>query len=100
MGSASVVIGGRSNVLAWTLETGTGSLPARSTVTVLPPTGEFTDAQLVASVSSISLARLIPSPLAVAPDVPDARLRDMTSGSVRSPGRTCRLNFLLPNPAP
>ena len=43
-------------------------------MTCLPATGEPSDAQFVASVSSISVAMLMPSPLAVAPLALDARL--------------------------
>ena len=63
--------------------------PARSTVTSLPATGLPSEAQLVASSSSISLARLMPSPDAEAPAPLDARLvRIFTWRSRTWPGFT------------
>src|SRR5205823_5671604 len=63
LGSAASA--GRSMALTW--RCCTCRRPANCTVTCLPATGDPREAQFVASVSSISLSRLTPSPLAVAP---------------------------------
>ena len=73
--------------------------PSSSTVTCLPATGEPSDAQFVASVSSISAPRVTPSPVAVAPFVLDARLSGMLTVKSRSwPARTVSVVRTWPKP--
>ena len=63
----------RSIALTWMRRTlWNGLLGSSRTVTCLPAIGEPSDAQFVASVSSINLAKLTPSPVAVAPRVLEA----------------------------
>ena len=64
--------------LTWTRRTSCPP-PARSTTTPLPVDGRSSDAQLVASSSSISRAMLTPSPVAVAPAAAEARLVGMVT---------------------
>jgi hypothetical protein len=45
----------------------------------LPATADSSEAQLVASVSSISLPRLMPSPVAVAPVAAEARFAGIST---------------------
>ncbi len=71
------------------------------TVTCLPAAGDPSEAQFVASVSSISFARLIPSPLAVAPFALEARLRSIWTRRSRVwPAPNEAVSRAAPKPSP
>ena len=72
---------------------------SRRTVTWRPWTAAPSEAQLVASVSSMSLSRSTPSPLAVAPLCAEARLRGSSTVRVRWPPRKRWLRRLAPKPS-
>ena len=72
--SASPVIAGRSMALTFTRLTVCGASPGSATVSCRPATPS-SEAQFVASVSSTTRSRLTPSPVTVAPDAVEARLR-------------------------
>jgi hypothetical protein len=70
-------------------------------MTCFPSTAPVSEAQLVASVSSISGPRLTPSPDAVAPLALEATLRDMVTGMSRTcPGLNEKVNRFEPKPFP
>src|SRR5690606_41424583 len=87
--------------LTWTRRILTGRSPARSTTTDLPAGAPVSEAQLVASVSSMSLSWLTPSPGAGAPEAAGAWLRGGGWGGGRGgPGSTPTLSREWSQPAP
>ncbi len=92
----------RSIALTWTRRTWCDAFDGSSrTVTCFPSTAPVSEAQFVASVSSISSPRLTPSPVAVAPLELEATLRDMLTGMSRTcPGLSENVNRFVPKPFP